>query len=76
MFALRAAGSQPVVSAAQGPSSERLRAGVCAMVCAMVSLGVKPAKRAFGEFSPISVSFPFSARLRAKVPTERAPSVS
>src|SRR5438552_5766016 len=44
----------------------------CAMVCAMVLLGVKPARRAFGEFSPTPTPLAFSGRLRAKTRLEGA----
>ena len=39
------------------------------MVCAMVLLGVKPAKQALGEFSAVPTPLAFSAGLRAKLPT-------
>ena len=44
----------------------------CAMACAMVLVGVKPAKRAFGELSPSLTALAFSARLRAKMLAESA----
>ena len=48
------------------------RRGRSAMVCAMVLLGVKPAKWASGELSPILTRLAFSAGMRAKMPTEGA----
>src|SRR5437667_12912118 len=54
------------------PATGFSAARACAMVCAMVLLGVRPAKRAFGDFSASLTRLAFSVGLQAEVPTQVA----
>src|SRR2546422_6955694 len=70
---LQRAGSRLGCRGAASSGDEILRRrGRCAMVSAMVLVGVKPGKRPFGEFGPIPAVLVNSGGLQAKKWAERA----